>query len=336
MKTLGCECTARPIRPRSAVTGRPPVRNPTDAHFSRTAGGDELVAYASSSCTARRSCTVVHRVAGRHDGEGLRRRRHRRARAAGGAPARRRRPRRQRAGAHPTPAPTWLRRWGPPRSAPSCSTPGPMRRAVAGHDVVCNLATHIPPTRARRQARGLGRERPHPHRGVAHTWSTPPWPAGPRATCRSRSPFSTATGARPGSTSPSPVEPVGEPALGAGGRSPTPPGSPRPGATGVVLRFAAFYGPDSDSTLDMIRLARRRIALERRARPLHVVDHHRRRRRRRGGVAVGPGRALQRRRRRAGDRAGSSSPPWPARSASGRRSSPRPAWPGSAGPRGRR
>ncbi len=33
------------------------------------------------------------------------------------------------------------------------------------------------------------------------------------------------------------------------------------GATGVVLRFAAFYGPDSDATLDMIRLAKRRIAL---------------------------------------------------------------------------
>ena len=33
------------------------------------------------------------------------------------------------------------------------------------------------------------------------------------------------------------------------------------GSTGVVLRFAAFYGPDSDSTLDMIRLAKRRIAI---------------------------------------------------------------------------
>ena len=33
------------------------------------------------------------------------------------------------------------------------------------------------------------------------------------------------------------------------------------GATGVVLRFATFYGPDSGSSLDMIRLARRRVAL---------------------------------------------------------------------------
>ncbi len=33
------------------------------------------------------------------------------------------------------------------------------------------------------------------------------------------------------------------------------------GASGVVLRFAAFYGPDSGTTLAMIRLAKRRIAL---------------------------------------------------------------------------
>jgi len=33
------------------------------------------------------------------------------------------------------------------------------------------------------------------------------------------------------------------------------------GAIGVVLRFAAFYGPDSDTTLGMIRLAKRRIAI---------------------------------------------------------------------------
>ena len=67
------------------------------------------------------------------------------------------------------------------------------------------------------------------------------------------------------------------------------------GASGVILRFAAFYGPDSDATLDMIRLARRRIALGAGPDALHVVDHHRRCRRRGGGVAVGTGGALQRR-----------------------------------------
>jgi nucleoside-diphosphate-sugar epimerase len=33
------------------------------------------------------------------------------------------------------------------------------------------------------------------------------------------------------------------------------------GANAVILRFAAFYGPDSDATLAMIRLAKHRIAM---------------------------------------------------------------------------
>ncbi len=67
------------------------------------------------------------------------------------------------------------------------------------------------------------------------------------------------------------------------------------GAVAVILRFAAFYGPDSDATLDMIRLAKRRIALGAGPDAVRVVDHDRRCRRRGGGVAVGAGRALQRR-----------------------------------------
>ncbi len=137
--------------------------------------------------------------------------------------------------------------------------PGPLRRAVAGHEVVCNLATHIPSTarmarpsawaendRIRNEgsrhlvdavlAEGVGRYVQESiallYRDGGQAWLDESAPVDPVANLRSA------------------VTAEANAALVSAA-----------GATGVVLRFATFYGPDSDSTLDMIRLARRRVAL---------------------------------------------------------------------------
>ena len=138
-------------------------RNPTDAHFSRP---------------RRRLPSRRGRSAAATDGEGVRRRRHRRARSPGGAAARRRRARRAARWRAPRRGPPWSRGLGATPVRADLFDPDAVRRAVAGHEAVCNLATHIPPTAPHGHARGLGGERPDPDRGVAATSSTRRWPTG--------------------------------------------------------------------------------------------------------------------------------------------------------------
>ena len=70
------------------------------------------------------------------------------------------------------------RRWPAPRIRPlDLFAPADVQAAVAGHDVVINLATHIPAsTRRHADAGRLARERPDPPRGLRATWSPPPLP----------------------------------------------------------------------------------------------------------------------------------------------------------------
>ena len=167
------------------------------------------------------------------------------------------RPRRQRAGPV-RPRPPWSAISGPGRCGPSCSTPSPWRGAVAGHEVVCNLATHIPPS-LRMALPGAWAENDRIRTEASRNLVDAALAARPAATSRSRSPFSTATGDRWIDES-SPIDPVAN--LGSATVAESHAARvTASGAAGVVLRFAAFYGPDSASTLDMIGLARRRIAL---------------------------------------------------------------------------
>jgi nucleoside-diphosphate-sugar epimerase len=137
--------------------------------------------------------------------------------------------------------------------------PAAVRRAVAGHEVVCNLATHIPAPsrmampgawaendRIRTEASrnlvdavlGGGAKRyvqesiAFLYRDAGGQWIDETAPIHPVANLRSAT-VSEAQAARVTES----------------------------GAVGVTLRFAAFYGPDSDTTLAMMRAARRRIAM---------------------------------------------------------------------------
>ncbi|HLI72411.1 MAG TPA: NAD(P)-dependent oxidoreductase [Acidimicrobiales bacterium] len=133
-----------------------------------------------------------------------------------------------------------------------------LRPAVAGHDVVCNLATHIPPTTRMAlpsawsendRIRSLGSRNlvdaalaaeatrfvqesiGFVYEDAGDEWIDESAPVDPVANLHSATEAEANT------------ERFGE-----------------GGGVGVVLRFAAFYGPDSETTLTTIRLARRRIA----------------------------------------------------------------------------
>ena len=64
--------------------------------------------------------------------------------------------------------------WARRPSGSTCSTPSGVESAVAGHDAVINLATHIPPADPGGQRQGVGREQPDPHRGRRPTSSPRP------------------------------------------------------------------------------------------------------------------------------------------------------------------
>ena len=133
-----------------------------------------------------------------------------------------------------------------------------VRRAVAGHDVVCNLATSIPPTakmargstwadndRIRREAsrhlvdgalaasagRFVQESITFLYADAGEGWIDEDHPIDAPAFARSTL-DAQAEAQRFGAS----------------------------GGVGVVLRFALFYGPDSHHTLDAVRMARRRLA----------------------------------------------------------------------------
>jgi nucleoside-diphosphate-sugar epimerase len=133
-----------------------------------------------------------------------------------------------------------------------------VRQAVAGHEVVCNLATHIPPTRrmampgawvendrirseacrhlvdaalAAGSTRYIQESIGFLYKDAGDVWIDESFPLDSVANLRSAV-TAEANAAR----------------------------FSEAGGVGIVLRFAAFYGPDSETTLSTIRLARRRIA----------------------------------------------------------------------------
>ncbi len=137
--------------------------------------------------------------------------------------------------------------------------PESTRRAVAGHDVVCNLATHIPAT-LRMALPGAWAENDRIRTEASRNLVDAALAGGVRRYVQESIAFLYRDGGDQWIDESSPIDPV------ANLRSATVAEShaarvTAAGATGVILRFAAFYGPDSGSTLDMIRLAKRRIAL---------------------------------------------------------------------------
>jgi nucleoside-diphosphate-sugar epimerase len=137
--------------------------------------------------------------------------------------------------------------------------PEAMGQAVAGHDVVCNLATHIPPV-SKASRSGAWAENDRIRTEGSHTLVEASLAGGVPRYVQESVAFLYRDGADRWLDESAPVEPVG------GMRSATVAEAnaarvSAAGATAVILRFAAFYGPDSDSVLAMIRLARRRIAL---------------------------------------------------------------------------
>jgi 2-alkyl-3-oxoalkanoate reductase len=137
--------------------------------------------------------------------------------------------------------------------------PGALRRAVAGHEVVCNLATHIP-SAARMGAPGAWAENDRLRRDASRNLVEGVLAAGAARYIQESIAFLYRDGGDAWIDESAPIEPV------ANLRSATVAESQAArvtaaGASGVVLRFAAFYGPDSHNTLDMIRLAKRRVAL---------------------------------------------------------------------------
>jgi nucleoside-diphosphate-sugar epimerase len=154
---------------------------------------------------------------------------------------------------------TLLRRLGATPVRAQLFDPDALRGAVAGHEVVCNLATHIPPTSKMALPRAWAENDRIRTEGSKNLVEAVLAGGTPRYVQES-----IALVYRDGQDrwldESSPIDAVANlgSATTAEANAARVTGA---GATGVVLRFATFYGPDSGSTLDMIRLARRRIAL---------------------------------------------------------------------------
>jgi nucleoside-diphosphate-sugar epimerase len=137
--------------------------------------------------------------------------------------------------------------------------PDAMVRAVAGHEVVCNLATHIPATN-RMAMPGAWAENDRIRSEASRNLVDGALATGAARYVQESIAFLYRDGGERWLDESSPIDPVANlrsaPVAEANAAR-----FSASGATGVILRFAAFYGPDSDATLDMIRLARRRIAL---------------------------------------------------------------------------
>ena len=136
---------------------------------------------------------------------------------------------------------------------------GALRAAVAGHEVVCNLATRIPST-MRMATPGAWAENDRIRVEASRNLVDAALAGGARHYVQESIAFLYRGGRDEWLDETSPIDPV------ANLRSATVAETEAArvtaaGASGVVLRFAAFYGPDSVSTLDMIKLANRRIAV---------------------------------------------------------------------------
>ena len=133
-----------------------------------------------------------------------------------------------------------------------------VRAAVAGHDVVCNLATNIPPTA--KAARGSAWvENDRIRREASRHLVDGALAAGAGCFVQESITFLYADAGDRWIDEDGLIDapPHARSTLEAQGQAHRFTAS---GGTGVVLRFALFYGPDSHHTLDAVRLARRRLA----------------------------------------------------------------------------
>jgi 2-alkyl-3-oxoalkanoate reductase len=133
-----------------------------------------------------------------------------------------------------------------------------VRAAVAGHDVVCNLATNIPPTA--KAARGSAWvENDRIRREASRHLVDGALAAGAGRFVQESITFLYADAGERWIDEDDEIDapPFTRSTLEAQGQAQRFTAS---GGAGVVLRFALFYGPDSHHTLDAVRLARRRLA----------------------------------------------------------------------------
>src|SRR5262249_47603336 len=133
---------------------------------------------------------------------------------------------------------------------------GAVRQAVAGHDVIVNLATHIPKSPAQMMFRRAWRENDRLRRVASATLVDAAIDANvPRLVQESFAPAYPDRGDR-WIDETTPLSPVSY-NLTLGDAEASAHRFTRSGRVGVVLRFGAFYGPDAFQTLEMLRWARR-------------------------------------------------------------------------------
>ena len=137
--------------------------------------------------------------------------------------------------------------------------PDATRSAATGHDVLCNLATHIPPV-GRMGLPGAWRENDRVRTELSRVLAQAAIAGGAERYVQESITFLYADRGDAWIDETSPVDPVANLASAATAEANAATVTAA-GGTGVVLRFAAFYGPDSDTSLAMIKMARRRVAL---------------------------------------------------------------------------
>jgi nucleoside-diphosphate-sugar epimerase len=133
-----------------------------------------------------------------------------------------------------------------------------VRRAVAEHDVVCNLATHIPLTsQARKDAAWVDNDRIR-REASGHLVDAALAAGASRYIQESITFTYAAAGDRwIDEDAPLDVPAYTQSVLAAESQAAR---FTEGGGVGVVLRFGLFYGPDSHHSIDAVRFARRRIA----------------------------------------------------------------------------
>jgi len=133
---------------------------------------------------------------------------------------------------------------------------GAVRAAVAGHDVIVNLATHIPKSPTQMMFRRAWRENDRLRRVASATIVDAAIDANvPRLVQESFAPAYPDRGDR-WIDETIPLSPVSY-NLSLSDAEASAERFTRSGRAGVVLRFGAFYGPDAFQTLEMLRWARR-------------------------------------------------------------------------------
>ncbi|MBV8980864.1 MAG: NAD(P)H-binding protein, partial [Acidimicrobiia bacterium] len=136
--------------------------------------------------------------------------------------------------------------------------PAAVKEAVAGHDVVANLATHIPPTWKMSMPKAWD-ENDRIRREVSRNLVDAALATGARRYIQESIAFMYADHGAEWIDEETPVEPVAyvQSAIEAEGQAQR---FTDHGGIGVVLRFGGFYGPDSGQTRDMVRAARAHVA----------------------------------------------------------------------------